>query len=48
MLSVSSLAYTTEVMSFYNTLESFSLRSSDYVHVGSIVEQFYGDYVTQV
>ena len=46
VLTVSSLTYTTETMAFYNTLETFTLRSSDNVYISSIVEQFYSDGIT--
>ena len=36
MLTVSSLTNTTKIVAFYNTLETFTLRSTDYINETSI------------
>ena len=48
MLSVSSLAYTTEAMTLYHTLEATSFRSADYIYISSIFKQINGNSVTQI
>ena len=46
MLTVSCLAYTTESMTLNDTLETFTLRGTDYIHIVSVIEQFYSDCIT--
>ena len=46
VLTMSSLAYTTKSMTFYNTLETFSFRSTNNIYISSVIEQFYSDSVT--
>ena len=48
VLTVSSLAYTTKTMAFYYTLETFTLRSTYNVNKSCVIEQFYGNSVTQI
>jgi hypothetical protein len=45
---VCALTYTTETVTFYNTLETFTFRCADNVNELSIAEQLYGNGVTQV
>ena len=48
MLTVSSLAYTTETMTFNNTLKTFTFGSSDNINELGTVEQFDCYSVTQI
>ena len=48
MLTVSSLTYTTETMTFHNTLEAFTFGSTYNVYIISAFEQFYGNSITQI
>ena len=48
MLTVSGLAYTAEAMSLHYALETLTLRGAGNVYEVSVVEQLYGNGVTQI
>ena len=47
MLTVSGLSYTAEAVTFYNTLETFTLRCADNVDKLNAVKHRYGYFVSQ-
>jgi len=48
MLTVSSLTHTTKTMSFYYTLKTLTLRSTNNVNKASVVKHFYSNGITQI
>jgi len=48
VLTVSSLTYTTKMMSLNDTLETFTFRSSNHVHISNVIEELNSDYITQI
>ena len=48
MLTVSSLAYTTETVALYHTLKPLTLRGTYNVNKSCVIEQFYSNSVTQI
>ena len=48
VLTVSRLTYTTKTVTFYDTLETLTLRSSDYVNEVFFTEEFHSHCITKV
>ena len=47
MLTVGALTYTTETMTFYNTLESFTLGCADYIDKTTLLKKIHCECLTQ-
>ena len=48
VLTMRGLTYTTETVTFYDSLKSFSLRCADHIYEGRIIQKIYGKYISEL